>query len=256
MRISGTGITLAQDVKVLKDFRPETTLALTWSKCSDGSWVAADRGSTSDTYEARINVYGHQSDMNNLVDALQQNRVAQSHELTLSWFHDDEHIFGEDVDHSGTISATVLDFGTITQGSWGGYGLSMKLRALSPSLVGTATLPTLQYMDFGYSADSSVSVNKQDYWAGSYTYADSLADAGLFVGTFKLASADMRNLRAYLRTVRGASFSVAAIAGVKYPWGPRRGAWPITCRCTEWKDSGMWGEHFWIVTLTLTEVRS
>jgi hypothetical protein len=256
MRIDGTGIGDPVSVKVLKDFTPRTKLAITWVKCSDGSYVGADRGATSDVYESQIRVYGHMTDINNLVDALQQNRAAGDNELTLDWFASDEHIFGEDVDHSGSITATVLDFGTIKQGSWGGFGVSMRLRALSPSLIGTATLPTLQYLDHGYEADSSVSVNKIDTMVGSYAYQDHLADAGTFQGVFSLSVTDMRNLRAYLRTVRGSSFTVASIAGVQYPWGPRRGSWPITCRCTEWNDQGMWGENFWRVALTLNEVRS
>jgi len=256
MRISGTGISAAQNVKVLKDFLPVTKLSLTWLKCSDGSYVASDRGYTVDTYDTEIKVYGHMADINNLTDTLQQNRAADSHVLTLDWFHADEHIFGEDVDHSGSISATVTDFGEIRQGSWGGFGVALKLRALSPSLIGTATLPTLQYVDFGYSADSSVAVNKSDTWAGSYTYSDHLADAGTLKLTVSLPYLDMRNLRAYLRTVRGSSFTLTSIPGIKYPWGPRRGTWPVTVRCTEWKDLGMRGEHFWRMSLTFREVRS
>ena len=253
MRISGTGISIPQDVKVLKTFRPRTKLGLKWQECSDGSWVAADHGLTADTYEADIECRGHYSDINNLVDALQENRAAGSHAITLSWIHSDEHFFGEDVDHSTTMTATVLDFGTIKQTSWGGYGVDMRLRALSPSLIGTASLPTLQYMDYDHEADSSVSVNKIDTWSGAYAYSDHQSDKGRFVGTFRLGITDMRNLRCYLRTTRGSTFQVASIAGVKYPWGPRRGAWPMRCKCIAFDDLGMVDEWAWRVKLTLVE---
>lgn len=256
MRISGAGISVPQQVKILKGYKPKTTYALTWVQCTDGSYVAADRGATADIYETEVRVYGHLADINNLVDVLQENRTADSHVLTLNYFHEDESIFGADVDLSAGTTATVLDFGTIKQGSWGGYGVDMRLRALSPTLVGTASLPTLQYLSFGFEADSSVSVKKQDTYGGTFSYGDHEADAGTFSGEFTLTTANMRNLRCFLRTTRGASFQVASIAGVKYPWGPRRGAWPITCRCIEFSDQGMWGEHMWVARLKLAEVRS
>jgi len=114
----------------------------------------------------------------------------------------------------------------------------------------------LKYLSLGYVADSSVAVNKYDTYGGTFTYADHLADAGKFEGMLTFSTEDMRNMRAYLRTVRGASFTVSGIAGVKYPWGPRRGSWPITCRCTEWSDLGMWGEQMWVMRIVLNEVRS
>lgn len=258
MKISGTGIGAgtAIDVAVLKGFKPNTRLALTWTEASDGTYIATDRGFASDTYDTDIKVYGYLSDINNLVDAIQQNRAANSNVITLSWLHSDEHIFGEDVDHTTNINAVVLDYGVITQGSWGGFGVALKLRALSPALIGTSSLPTLKYLSYGYIADSSVTVNKYDTYGGTYAYADRLADAGRFEGVFTFSIVDMRNLRAYLRSTRGASFTVTDIAGVKYPWGPRRGSWPITCRCTEWSDLGMWGEQMWGMRLVLNEVRS
>ncbi len=257
MRISGTGIAVAQQVKVLKGYKPDTRLALTWNQAADGTWVATDRGYLSDIYETVVSVYGRLADINNLVDALEGNKTADNHILSLDWFWDDEHIFGADVDHSGAINATCVDFGTIVQGSWGGYGVSLRLRALSPSLTGTSTLPSLQYLDIGFEADSANGVNKYDTYRGTYTYANRGTDAGRFEGMLKFSDTNMQNMRTYLRSTRGASFSVSGINGVKYPWGPRRGStWPVTVRCTDWSDLGMWGEQFWVMRVVFNEVRS
>ena len=149
MLIAGDGITGTVEVKVKPDFRPITTLALQWFQLDSGNWKAVDRTSAEDTYEAEIRTYGTEATIDSIIDAFEDNRTAGSgtpYVLTLSSFESTEHIFGEDVDHSSSISATVLSIGQKEQRTWKGFGLALRLQALSPSFTGSPSLPTLQYL--------------------------------------------------------------------------------------------------------------
>lgn len=253
MWISGTGIT-PQEFKILTGFRPETELALKWKQTASGNYVGTDRGASEDIYRAKFKMHGHESDINALLNQIEANRAADNHVITLGSFASNEHIFGEDVDHSGQVNATVVAYGNLQQKSWKGFGIELTVQALSPTFTGSATLPTLQYLNRGYRGDSKVTVNKFDTYNGTFTYQDMTADVGIFIGTFLLPITDMRNMRRYLATQRAATISIPGLRGVDYPFGPRQtNSYPISVKVIKWEDLGMQGLNYWLLKLTLAE---
>jgi len=257
MRLSGTGISTPFELKVTK-YRPITTYGIEWIKTSSGNYVSTDRGASNDTYESEIVVSGHEYYINQVLSAIQDNRAADNHVLSLDTFNQvDDKIFGCDVDYSSGVTCTVVKLSSRKQRSWRGFGVTMILRALSPSFTGSASLPALQYIPKGYEGDATYTVTKYDTYDGSFTYLDEEYDAGQWTGDVILTSANMQGLRRYLATQRGSTISIPAIAGVAYPYGPRRGStYPLSVKVTEFKDNGMWGEGYWTATLTLNEVVS
>jgi hypothetical protein len=138
MIVSGTGIT-AFTAKIGPDYIPATVYALQWIQGANGSWYAVDRGASADIYGVEISLYKDEATINDFIAQVEANREAGSNVLSLSGFNSQEHIFGADVDYSGTITATAA-MNRRTQGSWKGFGVTLKLSALSPGFVGTEPL--------------------------------------------------------------------------------------------------------------------
>jgi hypothetical protein len=251
--IAGTGIT--PFTALLKpDFQVETMLALQWTQLSNGKWTYIDRGASCDRYESTVTIYGIESTINNFITEIEDNRQASDNVIQLSQFNETEKIFGENVDHSGTIYATILKIDKVKQNTWKGFGLSFRLRAISPAFTGTSAIPTLDKLLIGYTADSELTINKLDSYTGSFTFQEANSDNGTFVGTFILPLADVKSLLEYQRVNRGAAFNVSTIAGVTYPFGKRRGyTFPVNCRIKEIKEENWFGVNNKLVTLTLVE---
>ncbi|MBD3387587.1 MAG: hypothetical protein GF414_01475 [Candidatus Altiarchaeales archaeon] len=257
MRLSGTGISTPFELKIIK-YTPRTTLALEWVTTSSGNYVATDRGASADIYETEVTVHGCEYYTNWVLDAIGDNRTIDSNVLTLDTFHgDDDQIFGCDIDYSSGVSVTVTDLKMRKQRSWHGHAVTMTLRALSPSFVGAASLPTLQYISRGYTADATWTMSKIDTYDNTFTYLDQEYDAGMWSGDIVLPTADMRSFRRYLATQRDATISIPDIKGVLYPYGPRRGnTYPLSVKVTDFKDRGPWGLNYWIAGVTFNEVVS
>lgn len=255
MYVSGTGITPFTAL-VKPDFKPKTKLALNWVRVANGNYVAADRGASADIYQAAIRLYKKEADVNTFIDAIEDNRITDSHIIALSQFSSTEHIFGADVDHSGTINTTVLKIGDRRQESWKAFSLSLTLQAISPSFTGTPAFPTLKYLLPGFTGDTDTQVSKFESYNGTFAYADRDAGTGFFEGTFVFTDAEMKGLRRYLAvTARGGNVSVAGISGVTNPWGPRRPTgYPITVKIIDWEDLGMRDVGRWQMKLKFAEV--
>jgi hypothetical protein len=236
-----------------------TKLAINWRQVSSGNYVGTDRGSTADVYEAKFSIYGTESTINSFIDEIEANRTAypsaSSYILTLGSFQSGEYIFGENVDHTGSISATLLSIPKRKQGSFKGFGLAdMYIRALSVSFTGASSLPTLQFCIPGGELDSDYTIRKNDTYDGTMAYKDHQADSGIFEGTFKLTNANMILIRNYIRTQRTGNFTLSDTFGVSYPFGKRSAnSYPFTCKLIGWTDLGWWGLLYHRIRLRFAE---
>jgi len=254
MYVSGDGIT-AYRARIKPGFKPDTQLALSWVQCADGNYKATDRGTTVDYYETEFDLYAKEDEINQFISAVYNNRDYDTNYFNMSQFESTEHIFGEDVDHSGTISVTILEISDIKQGSWKTRGISVRARALSPSFTGSSSLPTLRCLDIGYNTAMDNTNVKYDSYTGNFSYLDREADVGLFTGVFTFSIADMRSMRRYLTAERGNTISIPAMHGVDFPFGPyRNSTYPIDVKVIDWKDLGMWGVQDWKMKITMAEV--
>lgn len=258
MRLSGTSITTF-DAQVKPDFRPLTAIALRWRQLSNGNHVATDRSAVADTYEAQARLYGTEATINNFITQVEANRAADDHVVSLSDFSGalsgvpTDSIFGANVDHSGSISTTIVDNGRKAQRTWKGFSLGVRFRALSPTFVSdTGALP-LTNLEVGFEGDSDVTVNKINSYSNAFTYQDRQADIGLFKGTFVLTTANMKIFRNLLRTTRGSTFSISAIGGVSSMFGPRRGSFPHNVKVVDWEDLGKRDADRWRMRVAFAE---
>ena len=238
MIVSGSGIT-SFNAKISPDYVPATVYAIQWIQGSNGSWYAVDRGTPADNYGVEISLYKDEATINNFIAMIEANRQAGSNVLQLSGFNSQEHIFGADIDYSGTINATAVTIQRRTQGTWRGFGVTLKLSALSPGFVGTASLPILRLLDVGYDADANYSINKLETYNTSFYYQDHAADDGSFTGVYTFDDSEMMALRRFVATNRGSAFCVPPIIGVSAPFG--RMAATANVKITYFEDMGMLG---------------
>ncbi|RPH42662.1 MAG: hypothetical protein EHM87_16115 [Burkholderiales bacterium] len=255
MQIAGDGITTFT-ARILPEFRVRTKYALEWFQTSSGHWHYTDRGVTTDTYETEIKMHLLKGSVEELVYQLELNRRAGSNLLELSNFSSNEEIFGADVDYSGTINATLLGTPNVVQSRLKSYEVIMSLRAIVPAFVGTATFPTLKYLNIGYNANvDKYTINKKDSYTGAYTCLDMASDAAIFEGTFQFSDSEMRNIRRWLAINRGSTISIASIYGVDKPWGVNRSTgYPISAKLLEISGEEMRGVSNWYARLKLGEV--
>ena len=255
MQISGTGIT-AFTCKTLPGFKPLTKLAIKWRQLDSGNWVATDRGSGADTYESKISIYGVESVIDNFISQIYSGRTTGNNQITLSSFATNETIFGENVDHSGSISATILDMPQKQQGSWKGFGLSeILVRAITPSFTGSSSWPSLRYLEPRSEMDADYTITKYDSYSAAMTYLDHRSDAGIFDGTFILKNADLKSARNYIRTQRSGDFTLSNTFGVAKPFGPRSAfAYPGAVKLISWTDLGEYGLLYRRLRLRFAEV--
>ena len=243
------------DVKIQRDWKPETRLAIRWVKDAAGNHRGIDRGVNADTYESNITVYGKYTEVETFIDFVQYNRVNGTNEIEISNFNENEKIFGGDVDYSGTINSTVLSVGRIQQKTISTFSVSCSIRAIDVAFSSTAAMPEIKHLSIGYDGDSDISTLKVDTQHGKFYYIDDRADAGIFEGELSLKNADAAALRRYIATQRANTVSISSISGVQYPFGARRSVtFPINCKIIDWDDGGMWGQHYTIFKIKLAEV--
>jgi hypothetical protein len=144
-----------------------------------------------------------------------------NHIIILSYFNNQEHIFGADIDYSKPLLATAI-IQKRMQGSWKGFGVTLRLSLLSPSFIGgNGSLPIFQFLDVGYDADSDYTVNKFESYNSIFYYNDHEADVGSFTGVFTFTDAEMISLRRYIASNRASKIPMPTFSGVNYPFGRR-----------------------------------
>lgn len=230
---------------------PKTTPAIRWTRTADGYHVGIDRGVEEDVYEGKIVVQGAPATLDSLQAVLEVNREG----ITLSGFNTGEMLFGADVNYSGSISATVLNFGrrrNLLHTSV--FDLEITFRALSPTLL--STTPSLDdlHIQEGWEGDRSTDITKLFSYSQSGSYLQHGTDAGLFTAKFRQSTEEMKAIRAYLlTTARGEAFQFPALMADFYPFGPHESeSQYLKCHAIAWEDRRL-NLNRWELSLTLAQ---
>lgn len=228
-------------VYVIQDYIPRTSPAIHWVKTSDGNFSAEDRGVSEDVFEADIVFNLKESELITLESELGTvgggNEAAREQlNITLS---EGEEIFGADIDISGTLAVSVVDYGEIARNSFQSFSMPLRLRLITPSYTGSASIANLRIADNRYAANSAFDLRKLFAIDGSLSVLDGETDPGIFKAVFRQTQTEMKAIRRYLlTTARTASVSFPSSIGVSEPFGQRMGAGPFTCKVISWRDLG------------------
>lgn len=248
--ITGTGITPFY-LRINK-FTPKTKLSLKWENVSDNAWVAVDRGTDADVYLSEITIIGTETKINQFITEIEANRSIGSNYVTLHNFNEvDDQIFGLDVDYSGSIDVTVIDYNKRPQRTLNSWEFTFTLQALSISYDGTPSLPTVT-PEIGYSSYTDRTIEKKETYDNTFYYFDKVSDAGVFEGIFELLRENAQEFKRYLcSTIRGDDMTIT-ISGVSYPLGPNRGTGAVSVKVLEFKEEQV-NINRWRYSLKLAE---
>ena len=254
MRVTGTDINQFDVFRFTN--KPITTPALKWELLADGNYVAVDRGASNDIYQSELTFYGTETEINSIIDEFESNRAGGTNYFTLSQFNTvDDQIFGADIFYTSGVDATIVKWGKRVQKSFKAYIWKCTVQLVEDPYPysGTPSLPTLKPFE-GYRGDSTWTIKKMDTYDNTFTYIDHTKDSGIFEGTFILNQTDMKNFRRYLlSTIRANDMSISSIAGVTYPFGSKRGGYPITVKVLDFKDE-LLNINFWKIKMKMAEV--
>jgi len=218
----------SSDIKVKPFPTYEIKPAISFVQNSSGYWKGTDRGAAQDIYIGNFTAEATDTNFN----ALQTTINTSKESITFSGFNTD--LLAPNVDQSGSVVGTILDFGARKHLQFNGVGASVfdiniSFRALSPSLLSTTpSLSSLRLME-NWQELHTTEIAKGQSLTQSYSYADRSSDAGRFVGYFSQTRAQTQAILAYiLVTARAASFTFPTLSGVAYPFGISKGTGPFT----------------------------
>ena len=218
--------------------KPKIIPAIDWVRNSAGNLRGSDRGVAQDLYETTVQFKDTETIINSLETVLQANREG----ITLSAFAFPA--FAPTVDHTGSISAAVLDFGVIKQESFSSSNtnlltLEVKFRAISPTILASpsASLSGLALQQ-GWEAGREVTAHPEFTYTQATTYKDHNRDIGTFRGQFLQTTATLQAIIRYLMvTARASAFTLPTFSGVTYPFGVPKGSGAFSCKAREFSFS-------------------
>jgi len=201
--------------------------AINFIQNSKGYWTGSDRGAAQDIYESYLTFQGSDTTINNLNTALNAARES----ISLSGFNTD--IFLPNVDQTGSVTASITDFGQRKQLQFNGVAASVfettvGFRAISPAILSTTPSLSSLRLQEGWEGDHSTEIAKGFSLTQAASYADRNSDSGKFVGRFSQSTTELKAILAYLLvTVRGVSMVFPTLSGVTYPFGVSKGVGPF-----------------------------
>jgi hypothetical protein len=250
MYLTASGISSAVNFKIHPSYKVKTNYAMDWFQCADGNWYATDRGANSDIYESEIILYGNETTINTYLTEVKNMRDMNENLVYMYDFASDEHIFGEDVDYSNTLSGVFTKIGDRKQSSFKVFTTSFELRLLSPSFTGSAILPdfTDTCVEFGYINSKKRSYTITDSYYGNTFVSDSRDESNIFKGSFNLTDDQIQSIRRWNAVNRTASINITNLNGITYMFGPEEGT-THNVKLLSIKEKSKIGLTRWLVDL-------
>lgn len=237
-------------VNCLWNYLPVTIPAIKWIKVADGNYKGVDRGVAEDVFEGECIFRGTESELSTLETVLANNRENFS-----ATFGTGEEIFGADINYSGALDVTVIQYGEIKKVSFPAYEMPMRLRLLgTPSFTGSASLSDLTLADFAYKTGSEFDMMKAFALDRSAAYLDGETDPGICRARFMQTQDEMKAIRRYLLTTARTNSVSFPSFGLSEPFGQRMGSGPFNCKIIDWRDLGRKDFRFWELEIAFARV--
>ncbi len=229
--------------------KPDTRLALEWTKTDPVRWRATNRPASNDQYFADIEIWDTETVVNALYTALKNPANYGAVTVNLGT-GDEQYIFGADVT---CTQATVDNYGTPTEaGSFKMFSFKLRLKALNPSFTGTAEWPDEMYAQAGWKAGQSWELSKLTSFNNTMTYQNNNSGEGVFEGLFLLLTDGMRKARRNIATIRGQQTTFPEV-GIDNPFGATLPSFTGSyVRIIEWEDLGRLNYSLWGLRIKLS----
>lgn len=238
MRISGNNINTF-DV-FINNFTSKYIAALKWVQVANGNWKNIDRLNISDQYETTIRITSNETNIDKFLEEIETNRQYDNL-LSLSNFNSIEKIFGANIDYSSNdLTVAVLKIGDKKQKNIGVYSIKATMKLLTDlDTTGLfnagSSFPTLKIFR-RYDIKTNRTIKYLQTYNNITFFQDRKSDYGVLSIDCIMDHNDMSLFRNFVRTNRGASFSLSAIDGISKPFGINT-SWPVNVRIRNFKDS-------------------
>lgn len=241
----------SKTVFVLWGYKPETVPAIKWHKRSDGNWRGSDRGAGEDRYYSGVTFRGPESELTDLLTALDNNRKTFT-----ATFNEGEQLFGAEINYSGALEISVVNYGKIRKTAFKVFELNLKLRLTNPPLLLiTGDFSKLRKSSHTDTRDTEFELKRLFTYDQTIYTVDHLSndgkEAGIFTATFAQTIKEMKFIRRYLLTdARAKKIVFPTFDNLVDPFGPRSGAGPFNCRIIKWNDLGRQDFTDWNLSIT------
>lgn len=238
-------------VLILWGYKPITDIAIKWHKLSNGNYRGCDRTADEDIYLASVIFRGPESELTDLNTVLNDNRKNFN-----ATFNSGEEIFGADVEHSGTISVIVVDYGKIRQVDFKIFEMALTLRHTNPMFKSvTPDFTRLRTANHTNNRQTDFELKKLFTYDNQAFIVDHLSndgdESGMFTARFSQTTAEMPAIRRYLTvTARATKIVFPTFGGITQPFGSRAGSGPFNCRVIKWNDLGRQDFCDWNLSMT------
>lgn len=196
-------------------WKNKSSLALDWKEGVDKPYCV-DYSSAYDNYEAEIEFMLKESEAESIITGLEKDRTGT---IVLSNFNDSEHIFGENVDYSGSINCKLTGNPEWEKESIGVYSLKLNVVGVNIAFTGSSSFPDLTYLDPVFQGridfrDTHVQTSKNN----AYAY-DLEKQYGVFVGSFWMNATEYGKVLEWMRVNRSSTLSLSSFGGLSELFG-------------------------------------
>ncbi len=187
-------------------------------RLSSRKYMSIDRGSATDSYGSVIHIEDSNDYIVELLEAIELLRVNNT-PVVIGDFQ--ENIFGEHIDHTGTIECYVLGITAIKNTSLIVGSLDITLKATGVSYIGNSTIPIMKCLQSSYEQTEDRNLVTNVSYNQDVFQVDHEVDTFIFKGTYILSNDQTRDLFAFYRSQRGSPFSIdESNLGITRMFGP------------------------------------
>ena len=214
------------------DYKQDILINYKLVEASGNNFISVDRGVLTHRYSSTITFRQQKDIIREIVREITLLRT-NGKEVILDEF--DENIFGDNIDHSGSISCVVNMFGKETSPALNVQTIELTFLPIDLSFVGTTELPaSLSCLNHKWKGYSDWNTHINETYNRSNYFIDREADTFTFEGDYILTIEDNQNLLTFWKTQRGSSFIIDdGDFGTEYMFGEDAGTGQHTVIITD-----------------------
>lgn len=217
MRFLNTDGLSYTDINIVS-FTPQIDINYTLVEKSDRSYVSIDRGEITDRYQCEMVFRGSMEYINSVVKELVSLRRDKK-DVIIDQF--ESNVFGENVDHSGSVSALVFSMQEQRSPVVNVHEVRISFLATDITTTGGVGIPSsVSCLQDDWTGTSQWNATISETYTGNNTFADRERDKYVFSGDYIMSLSETSEILNFWKTQRGESFVINdGDFGISYMFG-------------------------------------
>ncbi len=189
----------------LNDYKTKMSIDYKLEETTSRKYISFDRGMSSDKYACELVFRKDHATIENLITIFVDLREANK-AILLRGFEED--IFGDHIDHSGTITCVLETNGMDIQNApvFNVMEFSVEVIAVDYPFVDRSAKPSLTCLQSNWKGGRDFNVKTQMTYGGSFYTTNSMSDHAEFKGSYIISNVNCARLLAYWVWQRGREF--------------------------------------------------